>query len=224
MKEHTFNPKYQQQEDWMYMKLGQEKRRFEYGPKYYDTGPISENPTFLDLGAYKGEWSEIMTAKYGGTSHMFEIQEKLIPDLQEKFKNNPNMHVHNFGLSSKTHKTMISAMGSGDNYSLHGRQGFDMSAIEIQWQNINTFLEENNISSVDVCKINIEGGEYDLLECMLDNGIHLICKNLQIQFHAQFPIPNFYNRYLNICDRLNTTHQKTLDFYFVWENWKINGV
>ena len=37
---------------------------------------------------------------------------------------------------------------------------------------------------VDLIKINIEGGEYELLEAILDNNLAKAFDNLQIQFHG----------------------------------------
>ena len=216
-----FNPELMKHEDWLYTKTNQDRRRYEYGSHPYHTGPISNNPTFFDVGAYNGEWSQIMTEKYGGTSHIFEIQPAAIKNLKKKFKSSPNIFVNPFGLASSEYTSTVPYTGSNDCFSLfpafnHGK------TTKVKFKNIKSFIEINNITSIDVIKINIEGGEYDLLEYMIQENLHTLCKNLQIQFHAQYPIPNFFQRYRNITNTLQQSHQKTLDFFFVWENWKLS--
>ena len=69
-------------------------------------------------------------------------------------------------------------------------------------------------------KINIEGGEYEVLEALLESGMISIFKNLQIQFH-DFIIDNASERMENIQVQLAKTHKITYQYKFVWENWVI---
>ena len=68
-------------------------------------------------------------------------------------------------------------------------------------------------------KINIEGGEYDLLESILESNIQNKIINFQIQFHDF--VPNSEIRMKKIQDKLSQTHQITFNYPFVWENWKL---
>jgi hypothetical protein len=67
-------------------------------------------------------------------------------------------------------------------------------------------------------KINIEGGEYSLLQRMIEKEITGICNNIQVQFHNCFQ--NAPEMRMNIREVLNKTHFLTYDYYFVWENWE----
>lgn len=49
------------------------------------------------------------------------------------------------------------------------------------------YINERQINKIDLFKINIEGAEYDLLECIILNGYILKIKNIQVQFHDFFP-------------------------------------
>ncbi len=53
--------------------------------------------------------------------------------------------------------------------------------------NATEFFKEKNIKHIDLMKINIEGGEYDLLEHLLDSGFVKNIENIQVQFHAFVP-------------------------------------
>jgi len=68
-------------------------------------------------------------------------------------------------------------------------------------------------------KINIEGGEYELLDHLISSGVVKTIHNLQIQFHDF--IPDAFAAMNNIRDRLNLTHYPTYKFDFIWDNWKL---
>jgi len=178
----------------------------------------------LDLGAFQGEWSKEMITKYGGKSHMFEI----LPSCLSELKSNctgPNYYIHEFGLSSETKVAQTSSDSQGAGFSVYNNN--TASKMSVSFKRMSDFLVENNIGQVDVCKINIEGGEYDLLEHMLHKGIHLSCNNIQVQFHGLiggcYPINDFFERRIRIRKELEKTHRLTYDYYFVWENWEIRN-
>jgi hypothetical protein len=93
------------------------------------------------------------------------------------------------------------------------------NSIIIQLKSIIDFLDEHKIKNVDLIKINIEGGEYELLEKLIEEDKISIFNNIQVQFH-DFVIPNAKERMVQIQSRLKSTHFITYQFEFVWENWK----
>ena len=69
-------------------------------------------------------------------------------------------------------------------------------------------------------KINIEGGEYELLEYLLDTGLATQIINYQVQFHDF--VPDAEARMTAIRERLSQTHTLTYQYEFVWGNWRFN--
>jgi len=88
---------------------------------------------------------------------------------------------------------------------------------KIRIVDIHEWLVENSIEEIALIKINIEGGEYELLDRMIETGTLPRIANLQIQFH------NFTedarSRMENIQRELGKTHHPTYQYEFVWENW-----
>jgi hypothetical protein len=80
-------------------------------------------------------------------------------------------------------------------------------------------MEENNLQSIDLLNINIEGAEYDLLNYLTKTPIIYNIKNIQIQFHDF--IENAEVKRNIIHAKLNNTHKMTYNYDFVWENWKL---
>jgi len=82
-------------------------------------------------------------------------------------------------------------------------------------------MAEADISDVDLLKMNIEGGEYELLEFLLDKNEQGRFANIQIQFHDLFP--GAKDRMTAIQKRLGKTHTLTFHYEFMMENWQRNA-
>ena len=87
-------------------------------------------------------------------------------------------------------------------------------------KSITDFIKINKINHVDLIKINIEGGEYEVLETLLNNNMISIFKNIQVQFH-DFIVENAKERMNAIQKKIALTHELTYQYEFVWENWKL---
>ena len=88
----------------------------------------------------------------------------------------------------------------------------------IQLKAMAKVLTELNIEHVDLLKINIEGGEFPLLEYLLNKGLMARIKHLQVQFH-DFTEDAVSRREL-IRKKLAITHAQEWCYPFVWESWR----
>jgi hypothetical protein len=70
-------------------------------------------------------------------------------------------------------------------------------------------------------KINIEGGEYELLPRMIESGIIDKIKLLQIQFHEISE--DSLSQMNKIREKLKSTHNQVFAYPFVWECWINKG-
>jgi hypothetical protein len=91
------------------------------------------------------------------------------------------------------------------------------NASEIEIKKASSFIRNNKVSRIDLMKINIEGGEYELLEELIKEGLVKSIENIQVQFHDF--VPEAYSRMRRIQEALSQTHQLTFQYEFVWENW-----
>ena len=82
-------------------------------------------------------------------------------------------------------------------------------------------LENLNIEKIALMSINIEGGEYDLLDHILDAKLISRITYLQIQFHDISDTSESQRE--EIRGKLKLTHQEKYCFPFVWEGWEIIG-
>ena len=174
---------------------------------------LNENSIVLDLGGYEGTWTQKIFDKYQCNIHVFEPIPSLYENLVEKFKNNDKVKVYNFGISDEDKEISISLLNDGSSFYLESENKVSTKVISL----IN-FLNENQIESVDLIKINIEGDEFPVLKSLIDNNMVNVFKDIQVQFH-QF-ISDSVNKRNWIREKLNLTHKLTYDYEFVWENWE----
>ncbi len=175
---------------------------------------LNEDSIVFDLGGYKGEWAEKIHQNYNSKIYVFEPVHSFYNKILNQFKLNTNVHVFCYGLGPKDEELEISL--TSDSSSIFNTEG---EKEKIQMKEFIKFLEEQDIKNIDLIKINIEGGEYDLLEYIIEHNILHMFKNIQVQFHRF--IPECVARRNNIREHLSKTHETTYDYEFVWENWKL---
>jgi hypothetical protein len=75
-------------------------------------------------------------------------------------------------------------------------------------------------SEIALCKINIEGMEYELIDYIVSKGLIKNIKNLQVQCHLIDE--NTQSIYERMAEKLTLTHSINWRYPFCWENWKRN--
>jgi len=175
----------------------------------YDLTPAS---FVMDVGGYQGQWSSDLYSRYRCRIVIFEPVSEFAEEILERFSANPDIRVCGFGLGGSSRRETISVCG--DSSSVF-RKSSDRRPIEII--DIIEWLEREGISEVALIKINIEGGEYELLERLIDTGYIRIFQNVQVQFHRIAEDSD--HRMACIHDGLAQTHSPTYQYRFVWENW-----
>lgn len=176
--------------------------------------PLNEDSIVFDVGGYKGEFANKIFEKYKCNVYVFEPVSTFYEKICEKFKYNPKIKVFNFGLSDVDEKLDISI--SDDASSVHT----DLDSKEdIKLRSVNEFVLENKVKYIDLMKINVEGGEFQILPALIDSAYIKNIGNLQIQFHNF--IPKAEEMRESIRKQLANTHRLTYDYYFIWENWEL---
>ena len=166
---------------------------------------LKEDSIVYDLGAYDGTFARLIHEKY----HCFVYAFEPIKEHYDQIPVNKKINKFNIAVGTKNETGKIFVDGASTS-AFVGK-----GTREIVYQDINQVIAHENI---DLFKINIEGGEFDLLRHMIKTGTIKICDNIQIQFHPF--IKNAVVMRNELTELLKITHIKTWDFPFVWENWK----
>jgi FkbM family methyltransferase len=177
--------------------------------------PLSQASIVYDLGGFKGDFAADVHKQYQSTIHLFEP----VPDFHahciERFKGIPNIHSHCFGLSSQAGSFELSMAQDGSTISAAKASSKN---IKVAVQSVTEFIRQARHERIALMKINIEGGEYDLLQAIIDSGMIDRIENIQVQFHDF--IEGAHAKRDRLREQLRSTHDETWCYTFVWENWR----
>jgi FkbM family methyltransferase len=175
----------------------------------------------LDLGGFHGDFAVRMNDKYGSICHVFEVVPELCELIRRRVHGNPKITVHDFGLARETREVALFLADEGSSI-FADRVACGRSIVVRLVRAADWFAAHLGGAMVDLMKINTEGGEYDLLEHMLEENLVARVRNIQVQFHEDV-VAGAARRMEAIQDRLSHTHRLTYQERFVWENWELRG-
>lgn len=185
---------------------GDYKLRFNYD--------LTAGSLVLDIGGYHGQWTSDIFARYCCRVFVFEPVRAFAESIRERFKGNQNIEVLPFGVGGTSRTESIAVCRDGSSIFRSSCEREEIRIIDIA-----DWLRSNAVATIDLMKINIEGGEYELLERLIETGLIRGVRNVQVQFHAI--VKNADARMKQIQDRLRETHNLTYQYRFVWENWAL---
>ena len=182
---------------------------------------LNSQSVVFEVGGYLGKFTNNLHNKFGCKIYVFEPVKDFCEKLQNRFENYENIFVHNFGLHGQnTELSMTIDSDNGENSTLFNRPIIQNAQSEkIILRKIDEVIEENDVDYIDLLNINIEGGEYDLLNYLTTTPIIYKIKNIQVQFHDF--VDNASVRRNILHTKLYNTHQLTYNYEFVWENWRL---
>lgn len=177
------------------------------------TYPLTPDSIVWDVGGYEGQWTSDLFSKYQPTIHIFEPVSSFASKITDRFMHNEKIIVHAYGLSDRD--SILPIALTEDRSSIYITEG-QTEAIHLR--KTSTVFTELTTGRIALMKINIEGGEYALLEDLIDSGYINQVDNIQVQFHSF--VPDASTRMQTIQKNLAETHRQTYAYPFVWENWE----
>jgi FkbM family methyltransferase len=181
---------------------------------------LTADALVFDVGGYEGQWTSDIFSRYCCSVHVFEPNKEFAAAIRDRFVRNPKIVVYDFGLGrTSTNQARLYLRGQGSSLFREAGSAPNNTA---RTQTVRLvcaadFFADHRIDKVDLMKINIEGGEYDLLEHLIEVGIIDRITNIQVQFHDF--VPDAQTRMSTIHQQLRKTHDITFQSKFVWENW-----
>lgn len=174
---------------------------------------LERTSVVVDLGGYEGQWASDIFSMYQCRILIFEPVERFADAIRKRFAKNPQMTVYQFGLAAQEGTAELSLDENASSAFKTGERAETVRLVPAV-----SFFKENGISHIDLIKINIEGGEFDLLEHLIETDFIKNIDNIQVQFHSF--VPDAERRMRAIQESLAKTHHLTYQYPFVWENWK----
>ncbi len=184
---------------------GDQRLRFDY--------KLERNSLVMDLGGYQGQWASDLYSRYRCRILIFEPVRSFSSKISDRFRENENIQVFTYGLGATSRTEAIFLHGAGSS-TFRKRSHTE----NIQIIDVGEWLKQNSIDSVQLMKINIEGGEFELLERLIETQLIGCIENIQVQFHNV--ALNSSSRMKSIQQGMSRTHHPIYQYRFVWESWK----
>lgn len=183
---------------------GNYKMRFDYD--------LNEESVALDVGGYQGQWASDLFSRYRCNIYVFEPVSDFAERIRTRFLHNDKIKVFSFGLggSSRTETIYISK----DSSSIYGG---NTDCEQTKIVDVKDWICDQGIDTIALIKINIEGGEYELLDRLIETKLVEKIDNIQVQFHNISKESRIQME--RIQQELRKTHKPTYQYEFVWENW-----
>jgi len=175
---------------------------------------LNSESVVFDLGGYQGQWASDIYAQYLARIYVFEPHPVYAENIKKRFQKNKNVQVFDYGLGSQDQEMTLSTDEESSSIFAEAK-----NSVAIRIEVADKFIKAQNITSIDLMKINIEGGEYDLLDHLIKTGYIKNIKDIQIQFHHF--VPNAETLMADLHKRLEATHETTYFYKFFWENWTL---
>lgn len=177
--------------------------------------PLDENSWVIELGGYKGEWTNKIVGKYKSNILVVEPISEFCKSITELHGKNPKVRIENHGISTEERITNLSFNGDASSEYLEQTE----EKREIKCYTLDQYLSKYDIQKVDLMQVNIEGEEYPLFEQWISRDILKNFQYIQIQFHR---VGNNYDeRRMKIHRGMEDLgFDLRWDYDYVFESWK----
>jgi FkbM family methyltransferase len=177
-----------------------------------DYDALDEHSIVVDLGGYIGDFASDIFSKYLCTVYVFEPVKRFADVIRARFANNKKIHTYEYALAEKNETRAINLDDAASSF-YRGTPN-----TEIKVREFGEVMNELGVKEIDLLKINIEGGEYELLPHLIHTGWIKKIKAFQVQFHEFYPDAD--KKMAEIHAELEKTHRMTWGFHYIWENWE----
>ncbi|MEI2716279.1 MAG: FkbM family methyltransferase [Candidatus Nanopelagicales bacterium] len=175
---------------------------------------LDTSSVVVEVGGYLGDYADEIVTRYGCTVHVFEPVPQFAHALRSRFRESSSVRVHEcgIGLSESTTELRLSADATGA-----WTTGDEITVRLRAWAD----LRQEIGPTIDLMAVNIEGGEYQLIEDL--HRAHALPQiaRLYIQFHR---LHEASEQQMQRRRRLiSESHDLTWSYDFVWERWDVRG-
>lgn len=172
---------------------------------------LSTESTVIDFGGYLGDWSNTINCMYEPHLYIVEPVNHFCNHLQTRFQSFTNVQVFPFAIGTHSFKSDIAIAGDATSFFGLGER------VPVIFEPFDLLHSAISSETIDLACINIEGGEYDLLEILISEGHILRFRTLLIQFH-DLGVQSI-NLRADLEFRLSQSHLLKFDFPMVWQRW-----
>lgn len=173
-----------------------EVETFEVLKKYLFSGAV-----FIDIGSWEGPFS-LYAAQMGAKCHAIDADEVALSYFQKHLALNKPLSTqisfHHIALAAQNGTLNLYARNRfGDSASSLLDRIRDVNEVkEVKSQVFDDFCAENQLQQIDFIKMDIEGGEFFILEKMIPSLIKYHLPTLYLAFHPQYLVEAYLKNYI----------------------------
>jgi FkbM family methyltransferase len=177
----------------------------------------------LDVGAYEGSWSmrlldrTALRQRLDVRIHAFEPEPSAVERCRRTIADELRIELHPFGLAGRRRNEKLTVGGPGSSIYTDPRSSRAFESVEIELRDVADVLDAMEVDRIDFIKINIEGGEFELLDRLHETGWLRRIDRIIVQFH-EFA-PDAYRSRRRNRRQLAETHRCTWNYRWVYERW-----
>jgi FkbM family methyltransferase len=186
---------------------------------------LPEGAVVLDVGAFEGEWTTRIldrSAREGPARlriEAFEPAPSAHRRLNEVLGDDPRVTLHRFGLGGRDRDEVMMIAGPGTSlYTAPSGPG-PLGKATVPIRDVHSVLTSLGIERIDLLKVNIEGGEFELIDRLHETGWLGRTATLIVQFH-EFA-PDAYRARRRNRRQLAETHRCRWSYPWVYERWDL---
>ena len=176
---------------------------------------ISNNPIIFDVGGNKGQSIEKYLKIFDKPIiHSFEPIKTEFDYMNKKFKNNKNIFLNNFALGDETEEKKFNVTAKTGNSSFNKinlgtdwlnvkskrynttEEGYVTSVQKVNVIKLDDYCKDNNISLIDLVKIDTQGYE----DKVLKGSLNSIKQNKIKAIVTEIMFDNVYDKYFSFSD------------------------
>jgi FkbM family methyltransferase len=171
----------------------------------------------IDIGACVGEYTDFCLNEYDVEKiYLFEPLSINYNSLVAKYKDNTKVVLYHAAVSNFDGKAPFYKKGyrqlTGEViYEMKGNAGSSLRRDktnvskgvfdEVTVVKLSTFIVQNQITHIDILKIDVEGSEYDIIEDVLDSKLDGIIDKICYEDHAR-KVPSIKGKKFEVVNRI----------------------
>lgn len=140
---------------------------------------IHKDAVVVDLGANQGVFSQLMVERFGCSCYAVEANY----DVFKSFASDKRLKPFNFAVASQSGTLDFYVSENSEASSLNVVEGTAIhQKVAVPSERLDEFLKEQNLTSVDLLKMDIEGAEIDVVDSCSDELLQNVSQ-MTIEFH-----------------------------------------
>jgi FkbM family methyltransferase len=197
--------------------------------RFYQNLNVSQNPIIFDVGVNKGQSIDFFSKLYpNAIFYGFEPNKKLYNFLVDKYRDNKKVKLYNLGVSSQN-GTLLFQENIMDETSSFEELNIQSSYLKkkanilgVAEENIFTekyyveviklsdFIDTNQISEINILKVDVEGHEYAVFEGLFNNKPQVKIQMIQFENHEDDMYLNSTHQFQKIHELLSANNYESI--------------